>query len=57
MFYENVPRWITDIPGHLKTQEMCGEAVRIEPRSLGFVPDRFKAEDICNEAVDRNAYT
>ena len=44
MSYENVPRWIREIPGHLKKQEMCEEAVGIEPRSLAFVPDRFKTE-------------
>ena len=55
--YENVPRWIREIPGHLKTQEMCDEAVGIEPRSLAFVPDHFKTEGMCNEAVGRNAYT
>ena len=39
MFYENVPRWIREIPGHLKAQEMCDKAVAIELRSLAFVPD------------------
>ena len=33
--FENVPRWITEIPDHLKTQEMCDEAVGIEPRGSG----------------------
>ena len=55
MVYENVPRWIREIPGHLKTQDMCGEAVRKEPRSLAFVPDGLKTEKVCNEAVGRNA--
>ena len=57
MFYDNVPRWIRKIPGHLKTQEMCYDAVGIESRSLAFVPDRFKTKHMCNEAVDRDAYT
>ena len=56
MSSENIPRWIREIPGHPKTQEMCDEAVGIEPRSLAFVLDRFKTEDMCNEAVGRNAY-
>ena len=42
-YYKNVPCWIREIPRHLKTQEMCEEAVWIEPCSLAFVPDRFKA--------------
>ena len=29
-------------PEHLKTQEMCDEAVRIESLSLAYVPDHFK---------------
>ena len=53
---ENVPRWIREIPGHLKTQEMCDEAVGIEPRSLAFVPDRFKTGEMCNEALGRDAH-
>ena len=50
-YYENVQRWIREIPGRLKTQEMCEEAVWIEPRSLAFVPDRFKTEGLCIKAV------
>ena len=49
----NVPRWIREIPGHLKTQEMCEEAVGIQPRSLAFFPDQIKTEKMCNEAVGR----
>ena len=51
MPYENVPAWIRVTPDHLKMQEICDEAVRIESYSLAYVPDRFKAEEICNEAV------
>ena len=54
--FENVPRWIREIPEHLKTQEMCDEAVWIEQSSLAFVPDRLKREDMRNEAVGRDAY-
>ena len=53
---ENVPCWIREIPGHLKTQEMCDEAVGIERRSLAFVPDRFKTGEMCNEALGRDAH-
>ena len=31
---------------HLKTQEMCDEAVGFEPCSLAFVPERFKLEGL-----------
>ena len=55
MSYENFPIWIREIPEHLKTQEMCDEAVGIEPRSLAFIPDHLKIQGMCNEAVGRNA--
>ena len=51
MSYENVPRWVRAIPKHLKTQEMCNEAVRIEPYSLEVVSGHFKTQEMCNEAV------
>ena len=40
--YEAITRWIKVVPDHLKMQEMCNKAVRIEPRSLVHVPDHFK---------------
>ena len=53
-YYENVPRWIRELPRRLKTQEMCEEAVWIEPRSLAFVTNRFKTEGLCIKPVRRN---
>ena len=35
--YINMTSWIVTIPDHLKTQEMCNEAVDIEPLSLASV--------------------
>ena len=40
--YEIIPIWITEIPDHLKTQEMSNKAVHIEPCSLQFAPDHLK---------------
>ena len=54
--FANVPRWIREVPGHLKTKEMCDKAVPMEPYSLKFLPDRLKTEDTCIEAVRRKAY-
>ena len=56
-YCENIPRWIREIPGHLKAEKMCDEGVGIEPRSLAFFPDRLKTEKMCNEAVGMDAYT
>ena len=56
MAYASVPCWIREIPGHLKTQDMCNDAVHIEPGSLEFVPDHFKTEEPCNEEVHRESY-
>ena len=55
-YYENVPRWIREIPRRLKTKEMCEEAAWIEPRSLAFVPDCFKIDGLCIKAVRINPY-
>ena len=45
------------MPGHLKTQEMCDEAVRMESRSLEFVLYHIKTQEMCNEAVHREPGT
>ena len=55
--YAPILCWIREIPDHLKTQMMCGKAVRIESSSLAFVPDHLKTEGMCNEAVRRKPYT
>ena len=55
--YEAIPPWIREILDHLKTRDMCIEAVRMEPRSLAFVPGRFKTQGMCNEAVAHNPYS
>ena len=39
---EIFPIWIREIPDHLQTQEICNEAVDIEPLSLAYVPNWFK---------------
>ena len=40
-----------NIPDHFKTQDMCIEAVRIEPFLLACIPDHFKTQGMCNQAV------
>ena len=55
--FANVPCRIREILRHLKTQEMCNEAVDIKSLSLGFVPDHLKTQEMCNEAVKVNPYT
>ena len=49
---EIIPVWIREIPDNLKTQEMCNEAMCIEPYSLAFVPDCFKTQEMCDKAVE-----
>ena len=39
-------------PEHLKMQEICNEAVRIEPRSLKFVPGHLKTLEMCEKLVE-----
>ena len=48
---KNMTRWIVTIPDHLKTQEVCDEAVRTESLSLAYVIDCFKTQEMCNKAV------
>ena len=48
---EIIPVWIREISDNLKTQEMCNEAMRIEPYSLAFVPDCFKTQEMCDKAI------
>ena len=45
------------VPDHLKTQEMCNEAVHINPLLLTYVSDHFNTEEMCKEAVTNKAYT
>ena len=51
MAYANVPCWIREIPNHLKTQEMCDEALRINPLSLAYFPGHLITQEMCNETM------
>ena len=55
--YASVPCWIREIPKHLKMQEMCDAAVRIEPWPLRYVPNHLKTQKMCNLAVVHKPYT
>ena len=48
------PRWIIEMPDHLKTQDMCNEAMRINPISLSYVPDHLQTQELCDAAVREN---
>ena len=54
---EIVPIWIREIPDLLKAQEICNEAVDIEPCSFVYVPDHLITQEIGNEAVRRESYS
>ena len=54
MSYESVPPWLREIPEHLKTEEMCNEAVAQFPYALYYVPDYLKTKEMCDDAVDNN---
>ena len=56
MVYANVPCWIREAFNRLKTEGMYDEAVRMEPRPLGFVPNHLRTQAMCNEAVRREPY-
>ena len=42
------------MPDQFKTQEMCYEAVRIEPRSLAFAPDCLKTKRFATSQCAEN---
>ena len=42
--FVSVPESIKEVSEHFKTQEMCDEAVHIEPHSLAFVSDHLTTQ-------------
>ena len=40
-----------------KTQEMCIEAVKVDPLELYYVPDHFKNQKICDAAVREDPFS
>ena len=53
---EIIPIWIREIPDHVKMQEICNEAVGIEPCPSVYVLDHLIMQEMCNEAVRRGSY-
>ena len=51
MSYESIRRWIREIPEHLKTPEMCNEAVTQSSYTLRHVPNHLKTQKMCDEVV------
>ena len=49
--FVNVQKWFKAIADKYKTQEMCEEAFKVDPCSLGYAPDPFKTRYMCNKAV------
>ena len=50
-FYEPASEYLKETPEHLKTQEMCDEAVRIHPAAFFFIPDHIKTQSMCDGAA------
>ena len=55
--FANVPGWIIEISDHLKTQEICNEAMLIGPCSLAYVPNHLQTQEMCDAAVRKDTYT
>ena len=47
--FSYTPRYVSD---HLKTQEMCNQAVRSNPIVFFLVPDHFKTKEPCIKALE-----
>ena len=54
MSYESFPRWLREIPEHLKTEEMCNKAMAQFPYALYYVPDYLKTKKMCDDAIYNN---
>ena len=50
-------RLMIEVPDHIKSQELCNEAVEEDPDFLAYTPDRLKTQEMCNRAVPRKPYT
>ena len=48
--------FLTLVPDDIKTQEMCNEAVRIDPWLLHDVSDYLKTQEMCNEAIKKASW-
>ena len=43
--YASVRNWIQEIPDHVKTKEMCKEAMGISPDSFIFFPTTLRPKE------------
>ena len=50
-------RLMIEVSDHIKSQELCNEAVEEDPDFLAYTPDRLKTQEMCNRAVPRKPYT
>ena len=48
------PRYLTFLPDHLKTKEVCNEVVSREPSTLKFVPENLQTQEMCKRVVEEN---
>ena len=48
------PRHLTFVPDHLKTQDMCNEAMKKDAYTLGDVSDHFKTQEMRKKVVEEN---
>ena len=51
-----VPLWTIEVLYHLKTQQICIEAVRIESFLLAYVLDHLKDQEMYNDVVRNKLY-
>ena len=45
------------VPDRFKTQEMCINAVEVDPCHLHDVPDHFKTQEMCDKAVEKDPWS
>ena len=50
------PRSLKFVPGNLKTERICNEAMHNNPLVLWPVPDQYKTQEMRDKAVEKDLY-
>ena len=51
------PESLKSFPDHLKTKEMCKNAVKKLQFIIRYVPDRYKSQEMCDDIMVENGRT
>ena len=43
--------WLSFIPDHLRTQQMCNKIMRVMPNAFYWISERFKTQGMCKKKL------